>query len=206
MVLGGEKNIVPVVLCVPERQLPQAQRLALYCLNLDGTKVDLIVIPKWEDEAFVPRYPENPHSLQSFGFHRGARQTRGPFIWLECDSIPLKPGWVGILMEEYKRRCKRKQFLLSRDSKRWDKIGGIGVYPDGSHKKIPLHFEKSGWDLWLIEKVPHLVARTRLIQHSYCKYGPDGFCQEEHRFPRDQAMLRPEAVIFHRDPSQSLIP
>ena len=64
---------------------------------------------------------------------------------------------------------------------------------------------KSSWDLWLIQCVPHLVYRTPLIQHSYCIYNDAGFCREVHRFPRDAAMLRPEAVIFHRDPNQDLL-
>jgi hypothetical protein len=99
----------------------------------------------------------------------------------------------------------RKKFLISSDSQPPHKVGGIGVYPPETSWLVPVHYPKSSWDLWLIECVPHLVARTPLIQHSYCIYGLDGFCKDCHRFPRDQAMLRPEAVIFHRDPYQDLI-
>ena len=63
---------------------------------------------------------------------------------------------------------------------------------------------KSGWDKWLMEAVPHLVARTELIQHSYGIYNELGQAVE-HRFPRDNKMLRADAVLFHRDPYQDLM-
>ena len=95
--------------------------------------------------------------------------------------------------------------MLSSDCQPHDQIGGIGVYCGETSWLVPTDYAKSSWDLWLIECVPHLVARTPLIQHSYCWYGSDGFCKRVHEFPRDNAMLRPESVIFHRDPTQSLI-
>ena len=214
MVSGGPEGLrflwpemtLPVVLCVPERQCDQARRLIKYCWELDRTELWLIVMSEEDDASFQAKYPDNRfHSLQSWGLHRAALEIgSSSFIWLEADAIPLKPEWVEILTEEYERCGKR--FLLSSDSQEFDLVGGIGCYPKETTWLVPYQFEKSGWDKWLIECVPHMVARTSLIQHSYCKYGPDGFCQEEHRFPRDQEMLREEAVLFHRDPNQDLIP
>ena len=98
----------------------------------------------------------------------------------------------------------RKKFLLSSDHQ--PRLGWQDrLLPEDTAEIVPVDFEKSGWDLWLIEEVPHLVARTPLIQHSYCHYGSNGFCKHEHRFPRDHAMLRSDALIFHRDPHQDRI-
>ena len=197
--------MLPVILCVPEHQIDRAHALAHYCWDLDRTDVWVIVMTREEDESFEPLYPENRfHSLQSYGLHRAAREVATGFIWLEVDAIPLKPDWVLILSEEHERSGKK--FLLSSDSNPpFDLVGGIGCYPKETQWLVPYQFAKSGWDKWLVEAVPHLIARTPLIQHSYCIYGPDGFCKEEHRFPRDNKILREEAVLFHRDPHQDLM-
>ena len=196
---------LPVMLCVPERQKERAHRLCQYCYDLDRTDVWVVVMSQEEDELFDVEYPSNRfHSLQAHSLHRASIEAGGAFIWLEADAIPIKVDWVAILSEEYER-C-RKKFLLSSDSNPpFDIIGGIGCYPKETEWLVPYQFKKSSWDLWLLEAVPHLIAWTPLIQHSYCKYGPDGFCKEEHRFPRDQEMLRKDAVLFHRDPHQDLL-
>lgn len=196
---------LPVILCVPEHQVNQALLLRDYCQKLDGTEPRLIVMTREEQESFEAEYPENRfHSLQAQGVHRASVWADGPFIWLEADAVPLRPDWALVLEGEY-QRCGKK-FLISSDSNPpFDLVGGIGVYPEETEWLVPQHFPKSSWDQWLIEAVPHLVARTPLIQHSYCVYNPDGFCKEEHRFPRDSRMLRPEAVLFHRDPFLDLL-
>ena len=178
-----------MILCVPEHQTDRARRLVNHCWELDRTDVRRIVMTEEEDELFEPQYPDNRfHSLQSYGLHRAAEEISGPFIWLEADAIPLKPDWALILSEEYER-CGKK-FLLSSDSNPpFDMIGGIGCYPKETEWLVPYQFEKSGWDLWLLEAVPHLIARTPLIQHSFGIYNNLGFAVE-HRFPRDNKMLR----------------
>lgn len=190
---------------VPEHQLDRAHRLSCYCSDLDGTNVWLITISAEEDAAFVPQYSENAfHSRQAYALHRAAEELGGEsFIWLEPDSIPLKPDWAEILTKEWKR-CAKK-FLISSDSHPpFDLVGGIGVYCGETEWLIPVHYPKSGWDLWLIEAVPHLVARTGLLQHSYGIYDQTGHAVE-HRFPRDSRILRSTAVVFHRDPRQDLL-
>ena len=196
---------LPAFLCVPEHQINQALLLRDYCQDLDGIEPRLIVMTREEQESFEAEYPENRfHSLQAQGIHRAAVEASGPFIWLEADAVPLRPNWALVLEGEY-QRCGKK-FLLSSDSNSpFDLVGGIGCYPKETEWLVPQHYPKSSWDCWLIEAVPHLVARTPLIQHSYCVYLPNGFCKEEHRFPRDKKMLREEAVIFHRDPFQDLL-
>jgi hypothetical protein len=202
--VNGEPCL-PVVLCIPERQTEQARRLIRYCWDLDRTEIWLIIMTRDDDDSFVAQFPANRfHSLQSYGLHRAAVEVGGSFIWLEADASPLQADWAWILSEEYER-CGKK-FLLSSDSHPpFDLIGGIGCYPKETEWLVPYQFEKSGWDLWLVEAVPHLIARTPLLQHSYCIYGANGFCKGEHRFPRDNEILRKEAVLFHRDPYQDLL-
>jgi hypothetical protein len=195
---------LPVILCVPEHQTDRARALAHYCWELDQTDPWIMIMTREEDELFQPLYPDNRfHSLQSYGLHRAAIEVGGPFIWLEADAVPLRPDWALLLAEEYKR-CGKK-FLLSADSNPpFDLVGGIGCYPEETAWLVPYQFPKSSWDKWLIEALPHLVARTALIQHSYGIYNELGFAVE-HRFPRDNKMLRKEAILFHRDPHHDLM-
>jgi hypothetical protein len=125
-----------------------------------------------------------------------------PFIWLEADSTPLKAGWRQALEDEYYRLGKH--FMLSADQNPpHDLIGGIGVYSPETSWLIPEHVPRDGWDLWMIKSIPHLVARTPLIQHSYGIY----HCNTAylHQFPRDNDIIREQAVIFHKDKLQGLM-
>jgi hypothetical protein len=197
--------MIQPILAVPEHQERKAHLLREYCYQLDQTEVQLIVMSREEQAAFQAQYPNNRfHSLQAQGIHRAARELDSPFIWLEVDAIPLKAGWAAALSAEYET-CGKK-FLISSDSHPpHDLVGGIGCYPQETDWLLPQHFPKSSWDMWLIEAVPHLVARTATIQHSYGWYNSRGFIDKIHEFPRDRAILRPGALLFHRDPTQSLI-
>jgi hypothetical protein len=201
MASGSPQGLIPPVLVMVDHQREKAGKLWEYCRELDGT---IIIIIEQVGEN-PPVYPENAfHSGQAQALHQAAEiMGNRPFIWLEPDSIPLKAGWVRALTDEY-HRCGKK-FMISSDHQRHDLVGGIGVYPAETSWLVPTDYEKSSWDLWLIQCVPHLVYRTPLIQHSYCIYNDAGFCRDTHRFPRDQGMLRKEAVIFHRDPFQDLL-
>jgi hypothetical protein len=195
--------MVPV--CVyPTSQERRAQALNEHCINLDGTGIILIEQTQGDDDKCEVVHPENRfHSLQSHALRRAAKILREDFVWLEADSIPIKKRWLKDLEDEY--YAAGKKFMISSDSQPHDLVGGIGCYCAETAWLVPVDYAYSGWDLWLIEHVPHLVHRTPSIQHSYGHYGPDGFVDREHRFPRDLAMIRPDAVIFHRDKHQDLI-
>ena len=192
--------IQPVIASVPGNA-QRVERLVRYCRELDGTKVRIIPV---SDEGFELQYPGNAkecraaHSLRTVAL----AMQREPFLWLETDSIPLRKGFVKTLSDEYLRQGNR--FLLSSDENPpYDYIGGIGIYSGDTACLVPEHYEKNGWDLFLIHSLPHLVARTPLIQHSYGIYTPKSLTL--HQFPRDQKMIRDEAVIFHKDQYQGLM-
>jgi hypothetical protein len=130
---------------------------------------------------------------------------RQPFIWLEQDSIPLSTGWASVISAEYKEAGK--QFMLSSDTyPPHDLVGGIGVYGSDSHWLLPKWIEHHGWDRWMIDNLPDLIHRTPVIQHNYCKWDYElKKCGRKWMFPMDAKIIRPDAVIFHSDPSQSLL-
>jgi hypothetical protein len=194
--------LIQPVLVVVESQRVKAEKLREYCWELDSTELILI----GADYSRPILYPQNEfHSRQAHALRTAAEYMGGEaFIWLEPDSIPLKAGWVEALNAEYERHPESK-FMLSSDAQEFDEIGGIGVYCGETGWLVPSDYEQASWDLWLIRCAPHLVYRTPLIQHSFGWYGPDGFVKEWHRFPRDNEILRRDAVIFHKDSFQDLM-
>ena len=186
--------ITPIIVAA-KSQAERVDRLCKYCYELDGTK--LVVLPKHE-----PNEPY-PHCNNS-AFHQAAVFMKGsPFLWMEADSIPLKPGWVKTLSEEYKHLGK--PFMLSSDSNPpHDLVGGIGIYGPDSHFLIPQKIEFGGWDAWMIKHLDGMISKTPLIQHSYGNYNSEGIATPW-RFPRDNHIIREDAVLFHADKFQTLI-
>ncbi len=200
-------QLLQVILAVPEHQVRSARQLVDHCKKLDGTVLKVLVISKELDKTFKPQFPNNPFNcLQAFGFHQGAVAAAGkPFAWFEVDSIPFRKGWLRVLSDEYVA-CKKPFLLPDMDGLvKFDVASGIGVYPGDTWKIIPQHFAHHGFDRWIVDHLPEKIARTRTILHSYGFYDDQGIAQP-HRFPRDNFLLRPETMIFHRDKFQDLIP
>lgn len=196
-----------VIICPESRPRDKVDALVKWCRNLDGTEIHVIEMSLSEDKAFIDAHPHNTfYSLQAHSLRRAALQFKGqPFIWLETDAIPLKKGWAQALTEEYLRLGK--PYMLSTDEHPpGDMVGGIGVYGPDAHWQIPDSFESSGWDAWMVKHLAPLISRTKLIQHKYGIYDSTGVHMTRRiRFPKDQNLLRDDAVIFHADPGQTLM-
>jgi hypothetical protein len=188
------------VIVAAERQHEEVENLVNYIKRLDGT--DVLVIPAIDE---TNEYP----ARNNYAFYQAAQKMKGEaFFWLEPDSIPLRAGWLGKIESIYKD-C-HKQFMLSSDKNApHDLIGGIGVYGPRAFEIIPKNIDGDmyghGWDMYILKKQANMVLWSGLIQHSYGIYDNHGIA-EPHRFPRDQSMIRNDAVIFHRDKYQDLIP
>lgn len=194
---------ITAVMFKPRAQAKEVERLQAYAQRLDGTVIHA-VDEEGEPETDYDKYPDK-------AFRACADRMAGRrFIYLEADSIPLQRGWAEKLTNEF--LLKARPFLLTTDSQLpYDRISGIGVYGKETRWIIPKvipHDSSSwfhAWDGWLIEHIPHLVARTSLIQHSYGHYDEKGIASP-HRFPRDRSLIRSTSVIFHKDKFQELIP
>lgn len=185
----------PAVIVQAEAQKDRVQKLVDYCYKLDGTSITIL-------EGDTRTRATYPH-CNNAAFHQAAEHFKGrPFIWLEPDSIPLKPNWRRELCDEYKR--SGKEFMLSSDSHPpLDIIGGIGVYGSNSHYLIPKNISKGGWDGWMLEHLKSVIHFSPLIQHTYGRY--DGSRAWPWRFPKNKSIIREDAVLFHRDRFQELI-
>jgi len=190
--------MIPAVIVVADKHVQKAKRLAQFCRELDGTEITLL----YGEEA---QYLPYPH-CNTATFHLAANHFKGkPFFWMEPDAIPLSHGWLAKIDATYSKAGK--EFLLSSDSHPpHDLVGGIGVYGPDSHWLLPKYFSYQAWDGWMIKHLPDLIAQTPLIQHRYAIYRPSGGIERRLTFPKDKALLRQDAVIFHSDPDQTLIP
>jgi len=188
------------VIVAAERQAEEVDNLVSYIKRLDGTEV-LVISAIDETEEYPAR--------NNYAFHQAAKIMVGkPFFWLEPDSIPLCAGWLDRIEAEYDGSCK--QFMLSSDKNYpFDVVGGIGVYGPRTLEIIPKDIDGDlhghGWDMYILQKQSNMVLWSGLIQHSYGIYDKWGTAKP-HEFPRDASIIRKDAVIFHRDKYQDLIP
>jgi hypothetical protein len=187
--------LTPVIVQV-QSQKEKVERLAAFVKELDGS--NLKVIEKVGNERLYP-------NCNNDAFHQAVvEMKREPFIWMEPDAIPRKEGWIHSLTKAYFE--SGKEFLLSSDANPpFDLVGGIGVYGPNTHWLIPETIPSGGWDAWMAKHLKPLIALTPLIQHSYGNYERYGIASS-HSFPRDKHILRTDAVLFHADKFQQLIP
>lgn len=158
-------------------------------------KVD-VFIPWDEDEREWP-YPANhmfTRVCQEIEWNRGGC----PFLWMEPDAIPIKPGWLDAIEKEF-QACGK---VFMGDYVNLPNIAphgsGIGVY---SHMTVNAnhyaHLDRLAFDVALAGQILANHYTTPLIQH---EWKPEPFRKRE-----DLNRLRPEAVIYHQDKSGSLI-
>ena len=200
-------STLPVIISLPEAAIPgKVEKLVAYCKQLDGTEVHVLPISKAMDAEFIAtRQDKNVFfQLQAWTLRLEAESMKGqPFIHLEPDAIPIKPGWVKAISDEYARL--KKPYLWAWDQHPpGDLCGGIGVYGPDTAREIPCEHERGGWDGWMLDHIPGKIARSPLLQHQY------GIYEGHHKvrdivFPRDNQLLRRETVLFHRDWHQSLM-
>jgi hypothetical protein len=172
------------------------ERLAAFVKGLDGSNLKII-----EKAGNERPYPTGNNEA----FHQAVVEMRGkPFIWMEPDAIPRKEGWIHSLTRAYLE--SGKEFLLSSDvNPPFDLAGGIGVYGPNTHWLIPETIPSQVWYTWIAKHLKPLTAFTSLIQHTYANYDEHGITSP-HRFPQDNHLLRSNAVLFHADKFQQLIP
>lgn len=196
--------MLPVVLVLAERQREKAERLVKYCDQLDGTKIEVV--------EYGTERTDNQYIAAHLSFRKACKLFRKTaFFWIETDAIPRSQGWLRKIHVEHVNR--RKLFTLPslEGLSRFDHASGIGIYPRDAQSIIPEPKPSPpyfAWDHWLYARRKKFIHFTRLIQHSYGVYAAHSrrALVRRHSFPQDAEMLRADALMFHSDPTQSLIP
>lgn len=137
-----------------------------------------------------------------------------PWLWMETDAVPLRPAWLDSIQDEYEQ-CGSPFMghVYDCDQTGLPKklLSGIAVYPQTAHKFLS-DFVKpdKAFDVCIAERVIPVAAHTNLIQHFWGQPGlpPVFYGTKQEGAPINAFTLKnlnPEAVIFHREKSGSLI-
>mgnify|MGYP003333651752 FL=1 len=187
---------IPVIINEAPHEKLQVAKLVEYCKRLDGTEVQIMRF----DEPKGMRYPE----IANWAFRQCAKAMYGtPFIWLEADSPPLVAGWKKMLEDEYER--VGKPYLYAKTfTPPFDNFTGIGVQAPNAYDHVPEGIKTIGFDEHIVRNYPELVGRTDLIQHRYGSYDAKGDATLW-EFPKDASIIRPDAIIFHKDQGLGII-
>jgi hypothetical protein len=160
-------------------------------------------------------WPQGPNWL----FRTAAREARArqaPFLWLEPDAIPLKPGWL----DELERQYLKSGSLFFGSVLSSEKAGlpgrylaGTAVYPANAIDIIEPAIEARpnvAWDVSSADAVVPHSGHTGLIQHFWGEHNlPPTFARSRaNSGPKNVMTLEDiwrDALIFHRCKDGSLI-
>jgi hypothetical protein len=142
-----------------------------------------------------------------------------PFLWLEPDCVPLKPGWLDAIAGAYNNSGLRYMGAIIEQTGQKNlpprHLTGCSVYPNDAFETFDKMAEVTGgrqaWDIAGGELVATAAQNTPLIHHFWGepKKWPVFVETKTPDMPENNVMLdfiKPEAVLFHRDKDSTLIP
>lgn len=145
-------------------------------------------------------WPQSCNSL----FRVGVQHAKGrSFLWVEPDLVPLRAGWLDEIEEEYEA-CG-KPFMGYTPRKPLLHLTGCAVYPPNIEAYNPqaLRADAVAWDATAPElTLPHVYCST-LFQHEWGDHEKNK--APTFRTQRSLRIIRPEAVVLHRNKDQTLI-
>jgi hypothetical protein len=151
------------------------------------------------------------HAWREMVFHINDRVKR-PWLWLEPDVTPLKPGWMDAIAAEYDKAGKGFMGCDVNVAGSKRHVSGVAVYPPNVMAACKRRYLNGlnahedpkmceAWDMYFAaEFMPH-AHLTPLIQHIQHWPGyPDA-----PTFKESGPEINPDAVLFHRVKDGSLI-
>lgn len=137
-----------------------------------------------------------------------------PWLWLEADAVPLKPGWVLTLEKAHTEGGKSFGGHVVKDM---NHMNGVGIYPWDVMRRneMAMLTRAAAWDVVLKPNVEHDCVRlNHLIQHAWNVHPVDrNMIWNGDGTPlsfREQAdvdrYMDFNAVLLHRVKDGSLIP
>ncbi len=157
----------------------------------------------------VTGWPQGANSL----FFTAARHcTKEAWLWLEPDSIPLRPGWFEEIEEAYSLQNQPFFGHVYNNSKPEfprKLMSGIGVYPPATIEAL-FEVQAEAWDYHHADEIVAHANHTPLIYHFWGQKDlPPTFAEFKTVVsPINEMVLEnipKEAVIFHRCKDGSLL-
>lgn len=160
------------------------------------------------DRSYDEKWPAASNNMWLFA----ARRVKEPWLWLEPDATPLKPGWLDALDKAY-QTCNRPFMgavvTATLRGATFRYFNGVGIYPANAVDIIAPTMRDPGvaWDVAAADVIRTQAMSTSLI---HCWWGepdlPPSFDRVSTK-PHVKTLdwLPPNAVLFHRNKDGSLI-
>lgn len=156
------------------------------------------------DPAPVRKWPDAPNwAWQNTARHIEAKYET-PWFWWEADAVPLKPGWIKAIADEYQRGAKP---LMGHKVLGMGHINGVACYPPNisSHCTNAMLCRSAAWDVVISTETQggqhscnHLIGHAWNLTPNGDPINGDGMPVT---FPnRDEVsrLIDPGWVLFHR--------
>lgn len=163
------------------------------------------------NDVSVSGWIEGPKSL-FLTAAQWAQNNHLPFLVMETDSIPLKPGWADVIEAEYKA-CGKKfmghVYPSGNPSLPPMVMSGIGVYSHDAYMLLhQMIREGANWDMAMTAGVIGNAHDTKLIRHLWGEMNNPPVFGDENIPGTAQFCLKQipsDCVLWHRDKYHSLI-
>lgn len=161
-------------------------------------------------------WPKGPNSLFLTSCRYVGESWKEPWLWLETDAIPTKPGWLNAIDAEYRQSGARVLGVIvprgtSADTLPEKHVNGNAVYPPDA---VSFYAKFCGgdkaFDIAAAEELVPITTHTNLIQHFWGQKNlAPTFAEQRGAGMPENAMtmanLSPNAVVFHRNGDGTLI-
>lgn len=105
------------------------------------------------DESYTEPWPVSANRMFYYGSQYIHEHVKQPFLWLEPDAVPLKPGWLDSIAGEYQGGFLGHIYKFDRPDSPFapiDVMSGVAVYPSDAFQQIcgciKVH-PKTAWDV-----------------------------------------------------------
>lgn len=165
------------------------------------------------NETSVHGWPDGCYSLFNAATKYIAENWPQPFLILEPDAIPLKPGWLDSITEAYQKAGTPFMGCIY-DAPGFGSHGkamsGIAVYPADTIKRLPPCPIPVHWDMYGADLMTQNGTHTPLIKHFFGTMAlPPIFMDKKDESTPINAFtldwIPEDCVLFHRDKQHGLI-
>lgn len=149
------------------------------------------------------RWPQGPNSMFTTALEWVKKFHNGHWLWLESDMIPLAPGWLDQLEDDYKRRSM--PFYGVIHDLPFKHLNGGAIYPINASALNPFILGTSGLPFDCIR--PDLTLRHAYNSPLMQRMLSNPNRNEAMDFPSKEStsVIRPGVLLFHGCKNLSLI-
>lgn len=198
-------------LLIADATIPKEERRAVKELALPSfANVDTIPV-------VIPEAGYAPNHMFMLAAQQVMFSYKLPWLWLEPDCVPLKPGWLSTLSAEYAGSPKRLLGNLIEGTQPGlpaVHLTGVSIYPCDVFPMFDAFASiKSANVAWDMEAATATVPRAKNSQFMAHFWGtrelPPTFVKEAAAgLPKNAlplSFIKPDAVLFHRSKDGTLI-